>query len=145
MMMNNENKKLSRNRKGEMERKFEMDNKMESLMNGNNSETNNKNIEKLEKLEIELVKINYANIPNKSQNDLKELNRIHVFDKHIHEIRHEMLLDYAGEFEMVGRLKIGDQIRTTHIRFRNNNDYEAYIKSIDEGYGADDAIFNGYF
>ena len=52
--------------------------------------------------------------------------------------------DYEGEFEMVGKLSVGDQIRTTHIRFRNITDYEAYINSIDEGCDAEDAIFNGY-
>ena len=45
---------------------------------------------------------------------------------------------------MVGNLMNDDQIRQTHIRFRNISDYEAYINSIDEGYDADDAIFNGY-
>ena len=45
---------------------------------------------------------------------------------------------------MVGNLKIGDQIRQTHITFRNISDYEAYINYIDEGYDAEDAIFNGY-
>ena len=33
---------------------------------------------------------------------------------------------------MVGKLSIGDQIRETHIRFRNNTEHEAYINSIDE-------------
>ena len=46
---------------------------------------------------------------------------------------------------MVGKLSVGDQIRMTHIRFRNITDYEAYIISIDEGYDGEDAIFNGYF
>ena len=46
---------------------------------------------------------------------------------------------------MVGNLKVGDQIRQTHIRFRNIADYEAYINAIDEGYDAEDAIFNSYF
>ena len=45
---------------------------------------------------------------------------------------------------MVVNLKVGDQTRQTHIRFRNIFDYEAYIKSIDEGYDAEDAISNGY-
>ena len=45
---------------------------------------------------------------------------------------------------MVSRLKIADQIRTTHIRFRNMTDYEAYIKSIDEGYDVEAAIVNDY-
>ena len=50
----------------------------------------------------------------------------------------------VGEFEMVGNLKVGDQNRQTHMRFRNIVDYEAYINAIDEGYDAEDAIFNGY-
>ena len=44
---------------------------------------------------------------------------------------------------MVGRLKVGDQIRQTHIIFRNVGDYETYINAIDEGYDAEDAYFNG--
>ena len=42
-------------------------------------------------------------------------------------------------------MKVGHQIRQTHIRFRNMDDYEAYINSFDEGYDAEDAIFIGYF
>ena len=45
---------------------------------------------------------------------------------------------------MVGNLKVSDQIRQTHIRFRNIDDFEAYINAIDEGYDAEDAIFKGY-
>ena len=45
---------------------------------------------------------------------------------------------------MLGALKVGDQIRQIHIRFRNNSDYGAHINSFDEGYDAEDAIFNGY-
>ena len=45
---------------------------------------------------------------------------------------------------MVANLKVGDQIRQTHIRFRNIAEYEAYIKAIDQDYDAEDAIFNGY-
>ena len=41
-------------------------------------------------------------------------------------------------------VSVGDQIREPHIRFRNFTDYEAYIKSIDDGYDAEDAIFVGY-
>ena len=62
----------------------------------------------------------------------------------MHEIKQEILMDYTGEFEMVGNLKVGDQIGQTHITFRNFVDYEAYINAIDEGYDAEDAIFNGY-
>ena len=45
---------------------------------------------------------------------------------------------------MVGLLVVGDQIRQTHISFRNIDDFESYINSIDEGYDAEDAIFNDH-
>ena len=45
---------------------------------------------------------------------------------------------------MMGTLRIGDQMRQTHISFRNINDYEPYINSIDESYDAGDRVFNGY-
>ena len=74
---------------------------------------------------------------------MRELNKIEVINKNLHEIKNEILLDYVGEFEMVGNLKVGDQVRQTHIRFRNIEDYGAYINAIDEGYDAEDAIVNG--
>ena len=46
---------------------------------------------------------------------------------------------------MSGRLKVGDQVRQTQIRFRKIDDYESYNNAIDEGYDAEDAICNGYF
>ena len=45
---------------------------------------------------------------------------------------------------MVGNLKVGDQTRQTLIRFKIMDDFESYINSIDEGYDADDCIFNGH-
>ena len=80
-------------------------------------------MDKIKDLEIEIVKIRYANNPNKLQFELKELNKIQVVNKNLHEIKNEVLLDYVGEFEMVGNLKAGDQIRQTHIRFRNIAEY----------------------
>ena len=35
------------------------------------------------------------------------------------------LQDYTGDFEMNGKLSVGDQIHETHIRFRNITDYDA--------------------
>ena len=45
---------------------------------------------------------------------------------------------------MVGNLKNGDHSRQTNIRFRNMDYYESYINAFDEGYDAEDSIFNGY-
>ena len=72
------------------------------------------------------------------------MKKIQVFDKILHEIKKEILGNYVGELEMIGNLKVDDQIRQTHIRFGNIDAYEAYINAIVEGYDAEDAIFNGY-
>ena len=64
--------------------------------------------------------------------------------KKIHEFKNEILLNYVGEFEMVGNLSLGDQISETHIRFGHMGDFESYIKAIVEKYEAKDAIFEDY-
>ena len=146
MIINNETKKLSRNRQRRIERKEFFSDDVKILLNEIKSERRkrNKNFDEIKQLEFLLVRIKYADNPNKLESALKELNKIQVINKNLHEIKQEILLDYIGTFEMVGNLKVGDQIRQTHVRFRNMDDFEAYINSIDEGYDADDAIFNGY-
>ena len=146
MIINNETKKLSRNRKRRIARRLNMSDDMKLLLNKIKSEKKkkSKNFNKIKQLERLLVNIKYANDPEKLNNALKELNKIEIVNKNLHEIKNEILQDYIGVFEMVGNLKIGDQIRQTHIRFRNMDDYEAYINSIDQDYDSDDAIFNGY-
>ena len=145
MMTINENKKLSGNRKRRIERRIKIDDKLKTLLNEIKSQKKKKkNIDKIKELEIELLKIKYSNKPDKLENALKELNKIEVIHKNLHEIKHEILLDYTGEFEMVGNLKVGDHIRDTRVRFRNINDYEVYINKIDQDYESDDAVFNGY-
>ena len=52
--------------------------------------------------------------------------------------------DCTGEFEMVANLKVCDQIRQTHFRFRNVAEYESYINAIDQDYDSEDARLNGY-
>ena len=121
MINDNENKKLSRNRKRRIERKIKMNIDTKLLLNKIKSEKRkrNKYLHKIKQLKILLVNIKYANDANKLQSALKELNKIQVVNKNLHEIKHEILIDYEGVFEMVGFLKVGDQIRQTHIRFRN--------------------------
>ena len=146
MIIDNETKKLSRSRKRRIIRKSNMSIDMKILLNKIKSEKKKKNkkFDKIKQLEIPLVNIKYADKPDKLISALKELNKIQVINKNLHEIKNEKLLDYVGVFEMVGNVQIGDQIRQTHIRFRNIDDYEAYIKSIDQDYDSDDSIFNGY-
>ena len=65
----------------------------------------------------------------------------------IYKFKNEILGNYTGEFELVGKLPIGDQIRQNHIRFRNSDDYVSYINAInatDWNFESEDAIFNGY-
>ena len=102
-----------------------------------------KNINRIKQLEIELVKIKYVNNPNKLEYELKELKKIHIVGLNSQEIEND-ILRYTGEFEIVGSIVIGDQIRQTHIRFGKITDYEHYNNAIDEGYNAEHAIFNGY-
>ena len=128
--MNTENKKLSRDKK----RKNQTNKAMKLLLNEIKLQKKNK----IAQLENELVTIKYKNKLD------KDLNKIHVIDKNLHEIKNEVLEDYIGTFEMVGNLKVVDQVKQTHVRYRNMNAFESYINSIDEGYDADDSIFNGY-
>ena len=142
----NENKKLSRNRKRRIDRRNKIIDDMKLLLNKIKSETKkkNKNFDKIKQLEMLLVRIKHADKPDKLESVLKELNKIQGIDKNLHQIKNEILLDYVGAFEMVRNLKVGDQIRQTIIRFKNIDDYEAYINAVDEGYDAEDAIFNGH-
>ena len=78
-----------------------------------------------------LVRIKYADKPDKLESVLNEINKVQGIDKNLHEIKQEILKDFVGGFEMVGNLKVGDQIRQTNISFRNIDDYESYINSID--------------
>ena len=104
-----------------------------------------KTIIKIKELENELVEFKKLKNPFLLESKLKNSNNFQVVDKNLHQIKNEILLDYTGEFEMIGRLSIADQIRATHNGFRNNPDYEAYFNAIDQDYKTEDAIFNGYF
>ena len=123
-IINNETKKLSRNKKRRIARKLNMSNDMKSILNKIKSEKKkkNKNFDKIKQLEILLVNIKYFNDSIKLENALKELNKIQVINKNLHEIKNEILNDYKGVFEMIGNLLVGDQLRQTHIRFRNMDD-----------------------
>ena len=110
MILNNENKKLSQNRKRRIDRRNKIIDDMKFLLNKIKTKTKKKykNDEKIKQLEIILVRIKYADKPDKLESALKELNKIQVVDENLHEIKHEIIQDYTGEFEMVGNLKVGD-------------------------------------
>ena len=143
MILNNDNKKLSR-RKRRIEQKNKMDDNMKLLMKKNKSEKKKKSLDKIKQSEIPLVNIKYDNDPKNLEKVLKELKKNHVVNKNFHEIKHEILLDYEGQFKLVGNLKVGDQIRETHTRFRNMDGYEAYINTIDQEFDSEDTVSDGY-
>ena len=101
-------------------------------------------MDKIKELEVPLVRIKYTDKPDKLEKALRQFKKIQVVNKNLHDIKQEILLDYTGDFETVGNLKVGDQIRQTHIRFRNIDDYESYINAFDEICDAEDAIFNRF-
>ena len=73
LIIDNENKKLSRNRKRRIERKSKIDDNMKLLLNKIKSEKRkrNKNSDKIKELEILLVNIKYANDPKKLESEIR--------------------------------------------------------------------------
>ena len=141
-----ENKMLSRNRQRRIDRRNTINDDLKLLLTNIKSEEKKKykNFDKTKELELLLVRIKYADKPDKLESALRELNKIQVVDEKLHEIKNEILLDYIGAFEMVGNLKVGDQNRQTNIRFRKMNVFAAYLNAIDQEYDSEDAIFDGY-
>ena len=83
MIMNNENKKLSRNRKRRIGRKIRMSSGEKLIINKNKTEEKIKikNIDKIKQLETLLVHNKDADNPNDVQNTLKDLNKFMLLIK----------------------------------------------------------------
>ena len=62
----------------------------------------------------------------------------------MHEIKNEILQDYAGDFELNGLMIIGPVEHKTNIRFKNMEDFESYINAIGIDYDSEDVTFTGY-
>ena len=84
--------------------------------------------------EIDLLKIKNVDNPANLQNDLEEINEITVINFNLHENKEESLVEYTGDFGMIGELSLGDYNRKTHFRFRIVIDYGHYINGIDMDY-----------
>ena len=106
MINNNENKKVSRNRKRTIIRKNKMNDDVKLLLQKIKSEKKNKykGNDKIKQLEILLVGIKYASNPSKLGSASRELNKINVSDRNLLEIENETLRVYNGQFEMIGNL-----------------------------------------
>ena len=76
---------------------------------------------------------------------LATTNKINVNGLNLHETENEILEDYAGDFELIGSMLIGETEQKTNIRFKNLNDFETFINAIDnEGCHSEDVIFAGW-
>ena len=76
--------------------------------------------------------------------ELATSNKIYVNNLNLHEIKNEILQDYTGDFELIGKMIIGPIEHKTNIRFKNMDDFERYINAIDIDYDSEDVIFTGY-
>ena len=76
--------------------------------------------------------------------ELATSDRIYVNNLNLHEIKNEILQDYTGDFELNGKMIIGPVEYKTNIRFKNMDDFEKYINTIDVDYDSEDVIFTGY-
>ena len=76
--------------------------------------------------------------------ELATSNKIYVNNLNLHEIKNEILEDYTGDFELIGKIVIGFVEHKTNIRFKNMDDFERYINAIDIDYDSEDVIFTGY-
>ena len=89
MIIDNENKKISRNTKRRIDRRNKINDVMKLILNKNKSEKKKKykNFDKNKHSEILLVRIKYADKPDNLEIALRELSKIQVIDKNLHEIK----------------------------------------------------------
>ena len=92
--MNNENKSLSGNKKRRDRREENLSKELNIFLNKIKTEKKkkNRNDDKNKQSEIELVKRKFAHNPDKIQNALKELNKVRVVNKTLHEKKNEIAL-----------------------------------------------------
>ena len=90
-----------------------------------------------------MVTLKHSNFLIKLENPIKELNRSFVVDITLHQIEEEILKNYTADFEMIGTSVVGENLRSTHIRFRNIIEYENHFHSINDGCDSERTVFNG--
>ena len=76
--------------------------------------------------------------------ELVSSDKIYVNNLNLHEIKNEILHDYTGDFELIGKMIIGVVDHKTNKRFKNMDDFENYINAIDVDYDSEDVTFTGY-
>ena len=60
----------------------------------------------------------------------------------LHEIKIEILLEYTGDFVLIGPMLIGEIKQKTNNRYKNVDDFDTCINAIDNGgYGSEDFFY----
>ena len=62
----------------------------------------------------------------------------------MHEIKNELSQYYTGDFELNGKTIVRPIEQKTYYRFKNMNNFERYINTIDVDYDSEDVTFTGY-
>ena len=77
--------------------------------------------------------------------ELATTDRKYVKGLNLHETKNEILEVYTGDFELMGSMLVGEVEQETNIRFKNVDDFESYINTIDNsGYDSEDVVFTGW-
>ena len=75
--------------------------------------------------------------------ELASFKKVYVTGINLHEIKIEILLDYTGDFELIGLMVAGPVKRKTKITFELD-DFGSFIFAIENDYDSEDVTFTGY-
>ena len=77
--------------------------------------------------------------------ELATTNRIYVNGLNLPEKKSEILIDYTGYIEMIGKIVVEEiEPKKTNIRFENIANYEVYKKAYGLDYDSEDVILTGW-
>ena len=62
----------------------------------------------------------------------------------MHQTKSEKILDFTGDFELIGFLLIAELERRTNSKFKTIDDFETYINAIVVDYNTGDVILTGW-
>ena len=73
--------------------------------------------------------------------ELATTNKKNVKGLNLHEIKKEILLDYTGDFQLIGSMLVGKTEQKLTIRFKNVDGFETYFFDIDNSGNDSDVDF----
>ena len=136
---NHQLQKTKKTTKLQKKKEYELNKRRKLIRKQNESNKETKQNEKRQKRENMVEDIDTGRFFEQATS-----NKIYVNNLNLHEIKNEILQDYTGDFELIGKMIIGPIEHKTNIRFKNMDDFERYINAIDIDYDSEDVIFTGY-